>query len=380
MLYEKGVNMLLYKLSGWEYEIISPEEPEEHTDSISPFGIRFRPEQEDEGWLFLGFWPAGFSWDEEEYKLKGEDARIRAERLSDGSLGFYLFPDAAGDYALVSQDAEGWTDRYQKDISDSLDWMVLADGILSEHEAIALAQEAAGVDLEITEIYTHYFWQMPDWFVRMEGESSVEVTIDSNGKVFSVYINGTRTYPKNTKIIDELFPTESLDAQIKEKHSVVAQPKVVYYETLEALEAASDYILRVARLEDAEPQFTRNGSAVTAVQTLSQVEILEVFKDPHGSLNPGDPLTVLEYAVWDEEQATMYHVGDYILMEEGAGYLLFLMETGNPWLAPVGIYEGVISLDGDGRDTPVETIEGITIPSWNAYTEVWQSARSKYAP
>lgn len=183
-----------------------------------------------------------------------------------------------------------------------------------------------------------------------------------------------------TKILILLFllPLLLPACHAEPKHSIISQPKVVFYETLEDLESASDLILRCTRLENAEPQLTRNGKAVTAVQTLSQVEIIEIIKDNCGTLSPGDTVTVLEYAAWEENTHTMYHVGDYILMEEGAEYLLFLTDTGTPCFAPVGFFEGVISLTDDGRDTPIETIEGITIPNWNAYQEVWQAARETY--
>ena len=352
-IYENCANITILQPDGWTFELVP------YSDDSTPFGIRFRPLEVDEGWLFLGFWPQGFVYDKEYtipwHPVSDTSGQTWAEHTSDGSFAFCAFANAPGDYVLISQGADNWFPEYRREVSSLLVWCNFGIGFPSKQQAI----EAAGfTEEEVT--YAGFDWTTGCWTIWGE--------------------NAGRVIDRNREIVGELLPKESMDAPSAVRHSVVAQPKVVYYETLEALEAASDYILRVARLEDAEPQFTRNSSAVTAVQTLSQVEVLEIFKDPHGSLNPGDPLTVLEYAAWDEELTTMYHVGDYILMEEGAGYLLFLMETGNPWLAPVGIYEGVISLDDDGRDTPVETIEGITIPSWNAYTEVWQSARSKYAP
>lgn len=356
-VYHNSANITILCPDGWTFELVP------YSDDSTPFGIRFRPLEIDEGWLFLGFWPEGFSYDEEEVTLTegpmSTTKSIFGTSRSDGSFRFRLYTGLGGDYAVVSQGAEGWYPEYSKEVSTLLSWTYLGIGIPTRQQAM----EAAGfAEEEVT--MAGFDWVTGRWTVwGTNADGMYGKVIDRNGQV-----------------VDELFPKEGSDAPAVELHRIAAEPKVVYYETLEELEAASDYILRVKRLGDAEPQFTRNGNAVTAVQTLSQVEVLEVFKEPYDTLSPGDTLTVLEYAAWDEETRTMYHTGDYILMEEGSTYLLFLMETGTPWLAPVGFWEGVVSVEDDGRDSPIQTIEGITIPNWSAYEEVWQSAKDKYIP
>lgn len=161
------------------------------------------------------------------------------------------------------------------------------------------------------------------------------------------------------------------------KHTILSQPNTVYYATLAELEAASDAILRVTRQEDAKSQLTRNGDALTNAETISTVAITQVFKDTSNSLTPGDTIPILEHAAYDEEANTVYHQGDYILMEENAEYLLFLIDS-NSCYVPAGFCQGIISLTADNRDTPIKTSEGITIPNWNAYREIWQAAVDKY--
>lgn len=122
-------NMKLPMLEGWTYEIT------EYTDGDTPFGIRFRPERETEGWISLEYWSMQFavcgtgletvdgSFDENGYSY--------TIGYYDGSeiWSYLVFRNLPGSYVALREGGESWFPEYESEIMLMLSHAVLAEGI-----------------------------------------------------------------------------------------------------------------------------------------------------------------------------------------------------------------------------------------------------------
>ena len=117
----------------WEYEVV------EYTDENNPFGIRGRPKNQSEGWLFFSCWPSGFETD----TLYQEES-VMGSSYPDGTpwetryLWNYSedpanldpdiriwssieFPDIPGNFAIINDGADAWFESHGNEISFSWD-------------------------------------------------------------------------------------------------------------------------------------------------------------------------------------------------------------------------------------------------------------------
>lgn len=111
-------NITLSVLDYMEYEVV------EYTDDATPFGIRFRPKAVDEGWIFLAFFPNGFT---PEPNWESSSPGVRSDLYTFQSyyqvIGGISYPRAthynnlAGDYAVIYEDADRWSMEYYDEIS-----------------------------------------------------------------------------------------------------------------------------------------------------------------------------------------------------------------------------------------------------------------------
>ena len=100
-------------LVNWEYEIV------EYTDDATPFGIRCRPEYAESGWLFISYWPDGYTDETEGYFEEYSNSQYRyifCQESSRQTLPFYYiqFPDAPGDgdYIILNEGADDWFEEH----------------------------------------------------------------------------------------------------------------------------------------------------------------------------------------------------------------------------------------------------------------------------
>lgn len=118
-----GGKMCLRIIRDWEYEIV---EDAEH------FGIRCRPQAEDQGWIYFSFWPEGFSPEEtdDRFYIEGIDYGYPSIRSYPGSVSpdgisfdtsdavwSYCYVRVEGlDLVVINEGADEWFPRYKKQI------------------------------------------------------------------------------------------------------------------------------------------------------------------------------------------------------------------------------------------------------------------------
>lgn len=104
-------NIVLNNRLGWEFEIV------EYTDEETPFGIRCRPKEFDEGWLFFSYWPQGFPLPEDSdidksSKLFTYGYDFAPVYPSSGKespwIAQVLRSHADGDYVIFNEGADSW--------------------------------------------------------------------------------------------------------------------------------------------------------------------------------------------------------------------------------------------------------------------------------
>ena len=104
-------NIVLNNRLGWEFEIVA------YTDEETPFGIRCRPKEFHEGWVFFSYWPKGFPLPEgtsvdksSAISTYGYDfAPVYASEYKTAScIGQILRSNAPGDYVILHEGADSW--------------------------------------------------------------------------------------------------------------------------------------------------------------------------------------------------------------------------------------------------------------------------------
>lgn len=119
-------------ITGWTYEIT---EPSKDSDS---FGVRFRPPEETEGWIYLSFWPEGYVNTERNRYLNHSTSGYTSYSLT------VLYPNGMdtkgapwsvavdyyenGDYAIINEGAEHWFERYAEEIYIQTLYVTVAAG------------------------------------------------------------------------------------------------------------------------------------------------------------------------------------------------------------------------------------------------------------
>ena len=159
--------------------------------------------------------------------------------------------------------------------------------------------------------------------------------------------------------------------------------KMPGYETLSELEEAAEQILRVKKTNVENPVIKRSGGYIISAWTFSDVEILDIYKDISDSLKVGETVSVLENEAYDKETNTVEHVNGYIKMVPEYEYLLFLRKSeynnGDIYYVSLGLNQGTVSLQNDGREESINTISGESINNETATDkEVISEIRNKY--
>ena len=124
--FSKGkFNLSLYLIEDWIYEDVN-----NSTNS----GIRCRPKDEEEGWLYFSFWPNGFRIEEEDrYYAEGlwNDFATKTSYPSsvESTTGidtrhavwsYEVVNTDIGDFAIINDGADGWFPEYEDQISDTI--------------------------------------------------------------------------------------------------------------------------------------------------------------------------------------------------------------------------------------------------------------------
>lgn len=117
--------LTLWLIEGWEYE--------EYSDRKSS-GIRIRPADEEEGWIYFSFWPNEFKPVEEDRYYFDGYYNDRLHRVSypssvSNEMGIdtrhaiwsYQYDDLVeGDYVIINDGADSWFLKYEDQIEDTI--------------------------------------------------------------------------------------------------------------------------------------------------------------------------------------------------------------------------------------------------------------------
>ena len=122
-----GAAISMRLLADWQREIVT------YTEGAASFGVRCRPAEESEGWIYFSFWPDGYHPQEvnryynEHYRRDHFGYASYPIAVSwNGFLGdvtpwsHQRFPTDLGDYAIINQGADGWLLKYAREI-DAMD-------------------------------------------------------------------------------------------------------------------------------------------------------------------------------------------------------------------------------------------------------------------
>lgn len=124
--FSKGkFNLSLYLIEDWIYEDVN-----NSTNS----GIRCRPKDEEEGWIYFSFWPGGYSAEKEDLHYEERTWNRFPTKIAypsgvleklghvtrDDILSFKMVNTDVGDFVIINDGADDWFANYVDQISDTL--------------------------------------------------------------------------------------------------------------------------------------------------------------------------------------------------------------------------------------------------------------------
>ncbi len=172
----------------WKYEVIHGE-----NENDNSFCIAISPEKETQGTLKIWYYPSlgfcGTGLTIEEITL-GKYEAYRGSYAGDKLWYYISFPGLAGDYYVINDGAEAWWDEYGEKAMEILQTLTLAEGIITEAEAIKIAKK--NCDLSFDTVQAEFQVEKGYWNVSMSNgnlQGSVYVcTITSEGKFLDLAI------------------------------------------------------------------------------------------------------------------------------------------------------------------------------------------------
>ncbi len=178
--YSKGygsISMVLPK--GWKYEIVDEDGVE--------FGIDIWPEGEIEGEIYVsfynGFGVCGTGLAQETVTVAGHEAW---QGTYDNAKwwDFIHLKDTPGDYVILNQGADAWLGEYEKELTQILDSLRIADNIITKEEALKIADLKATIKYDSTGI--GFDVSKGVWCVTLYtqgvagGNQDIEINVDGN--------------------------------------------------------------------------------------------------------------------------------------------------------------------------------------------------------
>lgn len=164
--------------NGWEYEVV------EYSEDTASFGICFRPAGQTEGWIrfyytkFFGVCGTG---------LKTEEITLNRHSASQGTYDsskvwdYIVFNQGPGKYVILNEGATQWLAEYASEVMSILDTVVIADGIITEAQAIEIARQKDNAPYD--SITADFDLDTGIWTVTMSGDETRTVNIDAFGRI-----------------------------------------------------------------------------------------------------------------------------------------------------------------------------------------------------
>ena len=185
-LREGYANMALEIPAGWDYSY-------HRGDSDAGLGIDFYPRAnlrvECGLWFYPDFAMCGTGVTFEEVTVGQYKLTRATEKLEDGTLSaIYIFHGLPGDYVAAVNLPIGLWPEYEPQILSILESAVLAEGILSKEEAIAIATEECTIEYNTVDARFHSGDGV--WVVNFYTQNTVggdqTVTVDSGGSILNI--------------------------------------------------------------------------------------------------------------------------------------------------------------------------------------------------
>lgn len=122
------------------------------------------------------------------------------------------------------------------------------------------------------------------------------------------------------------------------------------YDNITELELASSIIVKGRKVSEYDKVELKYGEDRSIKPyTLSSFKIEEIIKDQSDMIIEIDQeIKIIENEYFDESKNTIYHIGDYIKMQNDNEYILFLNHSNSKyydWYIPTGVTFGKIPLD-----------------------------------
>lgn len=136
-------NMSLPQLENWEYELITYTE---NADGWNGCGIRFHPKGQTGGSITLQYcknWGVCGTGLKEETIALGMNYEAWQGTCDNHEVWDYIYiKGMPGNYVFVNHGAEAWWEAYGDEAMYIVENASLAEGIMSEHQAVSIAAEA----------------------------------------------------------------------------------------------------------------------------------------------------------------------------------------------------------------------------------------------
>lgn len=177
-------NMELALPNGWDYSV------EPYEEGAYTFGISFWPAGRPEGKLKLNHYPnrfgvCGTGLSEEKYTFTDGKTAYIGTYDNSPVWDFISFRNTAGDYAVINEGADIWWDEYKEEAMSILNTIRLAQGMLSEDQAIESAKPHCTVEYD--EVWGYFdceegTWEITFWVSDPPTASGDQtVLLDVNG-------------------------------------------------------------------------------------------------------------------------------------------------------------------------------------------------------
>ncbi len=168
----------------WKYEV-------ERREDSNDYCISFWPADQTEGkikmWYFDVFGVCGTGLKQEEITVGAYTAH-KGTYYDDKMWYFIRFANTPGYYVAINDGAEKWWDQYGEEAMQILSTIQIAEGIITETQAIEIAKK--DVTVEYNQIYAEFDSQDGLWTVRFSKENAAGgdqvITMTHEGKIIDI--------------------------------------------------------------------------------------------------------------------------------------------------------------------------------------------------
>ncbi len=169
---------------GWAHELI------EDDGSASGFGLRFWPEGQKDGKIYVSYQKNGFGVCGT--GLETKEITLGTHKASQGTYDekkvwdYIWLKDTAGDYVIYNEGAESWWQQYGEEAMEILDTLMVGKECIAEEKALSFAKEKC--TMEYHSVYSEFLYRQGAWkftFRNNNTSETQEIIVENSGKVAS---------------------------------------------------------------------------------------------------------------------------------------------------------------------------------------------------